>query len=90
MSKLEIKKVSSFMGPCILIKDTETGKNVEIMGVQLTAVFGGRTTATLPHGGYDVEDGVVTIYHDEDREKHEIICTIKELEEAILEAYAKS
>jgi len=90
MGKLEIEKVASFLGPVILIKDTETGKNVEIMGAQLSPAFGGRTTATLPHGGWDIEDGVITIYHDEDRKKHEIICTIKELEEAILGAYAKS
>lgn len=84
MSRLSLKVVGSFMGNCLIITENETGKNVEVMALQLKGMLNAdRSTGSLPHGGWDKDGEEITIYHDDDREKHEVTFTMKELGELI-------
>lgn len=84
MSRLSLKVVGSFMGNCLIITDNEEGKNIEVMALQLKGIVAsGRTTGSLPHGGWDKEGDNITIYHDDERDKHEVTFTMQELGELI-------
>ena len=77
------------MGGCFIITDKETGKTVEVMAMQLRGIIGEvKGSGSLPHGGWERDGEQVVIYHDEDRDKHEVSFTLKEMEEAmnVLEA----
>lgn len=74
--------INSFLGDCLVVTDTTTNKNVEFMRVQGNSIIrryednccGG----SFPHGGYDIYGEMITIYHDSDRENHEIEIGIKD------------
>lgn len=84
MSRLSLKVVGSFMGNCLIITENETGKNIEIMALQLKGILNAdRSTGSLPHGGWDKEGEKITIYHDDDREQHEATFTMQELGELL-------
>lgn len=80
MNRLSLKVVGSFMGNCLIITDNETNKSVEVMALQLNSIVGAnRNTGSLPHGGWDKDGESITIYHDEDRDEHEVTFTMQEL-----------
>ena len=80
MSRLALKIVRSPFGNCLIITDTETGKNIEIMSLQLQGIAKTeRNTGSLPHGGWDKDGDEITVYHDDDRDNHEVTFTIAEL-----------
>jgi hypothetical protein len=86
---IKIRMVKSFLGPCFIINDTITGKNVEIMGLQFAAMVQRTITkdkdyGSFPHGGFNISEDVVTIYHDGDRDNHEVILTINKVKEIAL------
>lgn len=84
MNRLALKVVGSFMGNCLIITDNETNKNIEVMALQLKGILNsGRTTGSLPHGGWDKNGEEITVYHDDERENHEVTFTMKELGELI-------
>lgn len=84
MSRLGLKIVGSFMGNCLLIRDNKTNKDIEIMAMQLNGIIkSDRSTGSLPHGGWDKDGEKITIYHDDDRAKHEVTFTMQELGELI-------
>jgi hypothetical protein len=81
-----VDTVPSFMGPCLLIRNQHSGKNVEIMLMQFKAMLNRVKTkdedsGSFPHGGFTVEDDGVTIFHDGNRTKHEISLTVVQLTE---------
>jgi hypothetical protein len=81
-----VDTVSSFMGACLLIRNQHTGKNIEIMLMQFKAMLNRVKTkdadsGSFPHGGFTVEEDGVTVYHDDDRSKHEISLTVGQLTE---------
>lgn len=83
MSRLIVQTIPTFLGDCFAITDNQTGNNVEVMGVQLSGVIKtDRTTGSFPHGGWDKHEGSITIYHDENRDNHEVTFTAEEFEEA--------
>lgn len=91
---IELKVVdhplSFLMGGCFIITDTETNKNVEIMAVQLKGIIStSKGSSSLPHAGWERDGKHVTIYHDEDRENHEVSFTLKEMEAAMDELEGK-
>ena len=80
MSRISLKIVRSFIGSCIIITDNETSKSVEVMSAQLQAVINtNRTNGSFPHGGWDKDNDLITIYHDEDRILHEVSFTAEEI-----------
>lgn len=84
MSRLALKVVGSFLGNCLIITDQETNKSIEVMALQLKGIVGGsKTSGSLPHGGYEVDGDNITIYHDDDREHHEVTFTMQELGELL-------
>lgn len=84
MSRLSLKVVGSFLGNCLIITDNETGKNIEVMALQLKGIVNDeRSTGSLPHGGWDKEGEKITIHHDDDREQHEVTFTLQELGELL-------
>jgi hypothetical protein len=83
---IRIRMVKSFLGPCFIIHDTVTNKNVEIMGLQFAAMVQRIITkdkdyGSFPHGGFSITEDVITIHHDDDRDNHEIILTADKLKE---------
>lgn len=83
-NRLKVDIVGSILGNCLIITDNETKKNVEIMVMQLQAIYkGSKDSGSLPHRGYEVNGDKITIYHDEDRDKHEVTFTINELSAVI-------
>lgn len=84
MSRLSLKVVGSFMGNCLIITDNETNKNIEVMALQLKGVVNSeRSTGSFPHGGWDKEGESITIYHDDDRNQHEVTFTMQEIDELL-------
>jgi hypothetical protein len=84
MSRLSLKIVGSILGNCLIITDNETNKNIEIMALQLKSIVkSGKNTGSLPHGEWDKDGENITVYHDDDRELHEVTFTIQELGELI-------
>lgn len=84
MSRLSLGIARSFMGNCLIVTDNETNKKVEIMAAQLQAIAKTeRTSGSLPHGGWDKDGDIITIYHDEKREIHEVSFTIDEIMEEL-------
>lgn len=84
MSRLSLKVVGSFLGNCLIITDNETNKNIEVMALQLKGIVSSdRSTGSLPHGGWDKNGEEITVYHDDDRELHEVTFTMQELGELI-------
>lgn len=84
MSRISLKVVRSFLGNCLIITDNETEKNIEVMALQLKGIVNSdRDTGELPHAGWDKEGENITIYHDDDKEKHEVTFTMQELGELI-------
>lgn len=84
MNRLSLKVVGSFMGNCLIVIDNEANKSIEVMALQLkTIVNSDRTTGSLPHGGWIVEGENITVYHDEERKKHEVTFTMQELGELL-------
>ncbi len=84
MSRLSLRVVGSILGNCLIITDNDTGKNIEVMAVQLKGIVGSeRESGELPHAGWYKEEESITIYHDDDRENHEVRFTMQELGELI-------
>lgn len=84
MKKLSLKVVGSFMGNCLIVTDNESNKNIELMALQLKGIVNSdRSTGSLPHGGWDKEGENITVYHDDDRDQHEVTFTMQELGELI-------
>ncbi|MEC3455332.1 hypothetical protein [Bacillus thuringiensis] len=84
MSRLSLRVVGSIMGNCLIITDNETEKNVEVMALQLKGILGSeQSTGELPHAGWTKEGEQITIYHDDERDKHEVTFTLQELGELI-------
>lgn len=84
MSRLGLKVNGSFLGNVLIITDNETNKNIEVMAKQLQGlVHSSKSTGSFPHGGWDKNGESITIYHDEDRDKHEVTFTMKELGELL-------
>lgn len=84
MNRLSLKVVGSFLGNCLIITDNETNKNIEVMTLQLKGIVNSdRSTGSLPHGGWDKNGETITVYHDDEREKHEVTFTMQELGELI-------
>lgn len=81
--RLTLKMVPSPIGNCFVITETETGKNVEVMAAQLSGMIKRGGDGSLPHGGYSVANSVVSIWHDEDREQHEVSFTYEELDQLL-------
>jgi hypothetical protein len=79
-----IESIPTFLGDCFIIYDTKKNKNVELMAMQFNAMMNrietkDRDYGSFPHGGFDISDETVTIYHDDNRKKHEVILSIEEL-----------
>lgn len=84
MNRLSLKTVRTFLGDCFIITDNETGKNIEVMAAQLQGIANSsRSTGSLPHGSWDKNDEQITIYHDDDRNKHEVTFTMKEFKDLL-------
>ena len=84
MSRLSLKVVGSFLGNALIITDNETNKNIEVMAVQLKGIVGSdRDSGELPHAGWHKDGEEITIYHDDDRDSHEVTFTMQELGEII-------
>jgi hypothetical protein len=84
MSRLNLKVVGSFLGNCLIITDNETNKNAEVMALQLKGILNSdKSTGSLPHGGWDKSGDKITIYHDDERDKHEVTFTMQELGELL-------
>lgn len=84
MKRLSLKVVGSFVGNCLIITDNTTGKNVEVMSLQLAGVIkSDRSCGSFPHGGWEKDGESITIYHDDDKENHEVTFTILELEDLL-------
>ncbi len=84
MNRLSLKIVGSFLGDCLIITDNETSKNIEVMALQLKGIVGSNeNSGELPHAGWDKNGEEITIYHDDDRENHEVTFTLQELGELI-------
>lgn len=80
MSRLGLKIVGSIMGNCLIITDNKTNKNIEVMARQLHGIANeGDADGQLPHGGWVKEGENITVYHDDDRDKHEVTFTMLEL-----------
>lgn len=81
--KFKTEIINSFLGDCFVITDTSTNKNVEIMKVQVNSILrkykDNCNSGSFPHGGYDIEGEMITIYHDSERDKHEIEIDIIDL-----------
>ena len=81
--KFKTEVVNSFLGECLIITDTSTNKNVEIMKIQADLILrnykNNRQYGSFPHGGYEINGEMVTIYHDSERDKHEIEIDIRDL-----------
>jgi len=88
VSRLKLSKFGAGFLSGVIITDTETNKNVELMAMQLKALIRDPESGTFPHGGYDQEGDVITVYHDDDREKHEVSFTLEELNETLEGAIA--
>jgi hypothetical protein len=83
---IKVRKVNSFLGACFIIHDTIKGTNVEIMGLQFAAmvkrvISKDQDYGSFPHGGFNITEDSVIIYHDGDRSKHEVVLTIDKLKE---------
>ena len=81
--KFKTEVINSFLGECLIITDTSTNKNVEIMKIQADLILrsykNNRQYGSFPHGGYKIDGEMITIYHDSERDKHEIEIDIKDL-----------
>ena len=81
--KFKTEVVNSFLGECLIITDVSTNKNVEIMKIQANLILrsykNNRQYGSFPHGGYEINEEMITIYHDSERDKHEIEIDIKDL-----------
>lgn len=48
------------------------------MTLQLKGIVNSdRSTGSLPHGGWDKNGETITVYHDDEREKHEVTFTMQ-------------
>ncbi|MCY7865939.1 hypothetical protein [Bacillus atrophaeus] len=86
MSRLTLKTVPSITGNCLIITDNTTGKNVEIMAAQMRRIVSSvQSTGSMPHGGWKKEEEKekITIYHNDNRDKHEVTFSIDELLELL-------
>ena len=85
--KFKTEVINSFLGECLIITDTSTNKNIEIMKIQADLILrsykNNRQYGSFPHGGYEINEEMVTIYHDSERDKHEIEIDIKDLHDII-------
>lgn len=81
--KFKTNIINTFLGECLIITDTTTKKSVEVMRVQADSILrnytNNRCYGSFPHGGYDIEGEMITIYHDSERDKHEIEIDIRDL-----------
>lgn len=81
--KFETNIVDTFLGECLIITDTTTKKNIEMMRIQADAILrnyeNDRCYGSFPHGGYEIEEEMITIYHDSEREEHEIKINLEDL-----------
>ena len=81
--KFRTEVINSFLGECLIITDTSTNKNIEIMKVQADLILrsykNNRQYGSFPHGGYEIDGEMITIYHDLKRDKHEIEIDIRDL-----------
>ena len=81
--KFKTEVVDSFLDECLIITDTSTNKNITIMKVQadliLRSYINNRCCGSFTHGGYDIDGEMITIYHDSERDKHEIEIDIRDL-----------
>ena len=85
--KFKTEVVNSFLGECLIITDTSTNKNIEIMKVQADLILrnyiNNRCCGSFPHGGYEINKEMITIYHDSERDKHEIKINIRDLQDIL-------
>ena len=85
--KFKTEVVNSFLGECLIITDTSTNKNIEIMKIQADLILrsykNNRQYGSFPHGGYEIDGEMITIYHDSERNKHEIEIDIRDLHDII-------
>lgn len=81
--KFKTQIINSFLGDCLFVTDITTNKNVEFMRVQGNSILrkydNNCCGGSFPHGGFDVCGENIIIYHDSDRENHEIEITINDL-----------
>ena len=86
-SKFRTEVINSFLGECLIITDTSTNKNIEIMKIQADLILrsykNNRQYGSFPHGGYEINKEMITIYHDSERDKHEIEIDIRDLHDII-------
>lgn len=81
--KYNVKRVNSFLGDCLVIKDTETGNSVELMEVQAKAIIYRHNDKVMegvfPHAEYYIDGCDVHIHHNENKKKNSIVIDIRDL-----------
>lgn len=81
--KYKVNIVKSFLGDCLIITDTTTNSNVELMRVQANAILkrymSGKMNGTFSHANYSINEDIISIYHDKNTKNHNIEITILDL-----------
>lgn len=81
--KYKTRIIKTFMGDCLVITDTSTNKNIELMRVQANSILKrfsiGCMSGSFPHGNYSILEDVVNLYHDKDTENHDIDISVADL-----------
>lgn len=81
---LSIRTIPTIMGNCYIVEDQNTGKNIEIMELQLNAIIStDRDRGSLPHADWTKEGNSINIVHHGKPERRNITFTVAEIQEAL-------
>ncbi|MEO2202311.1 hypothetical protein ABGV42_00990 [Paenibacillus pabuli] len=81
---LSIRTIPTIMGNCYIIEDQNTGRNVEVMELQINAIIStDRDMGSLPHADWSKDGNSINIVHHGKPERRNITFTVEDFYSAL-------